>query len=869
MIADPQRESAAEQLAAGGRGSACAHCGLDVPRALIEHGVDLQFCCAGCRTVYEIIHACGLERFYRIREEVERDRVPARTTDRRYAELDDDAFRDTYTKEVAPSVRSTELYLEGVHCAACLWLVERLPRVVPGAIEARLDLRRALVRVVWDERATSLSRVARALDSLGYPPHPARDARTRESRIREDRRCIIRIAAAGVGAGNVMLLAFALYGGAYTEAEPEYGVLFRWASMLVGLVVLLWPGGIFFRGAWAALRTRTAHLDLPIAIGLAAGGIAGAVNTILARGEIYFDSLTVLVFLLLVGRWIQHRQQRWTADALEILFSLTPGFVRAVEGGETREVPVEAVVAGQICEVRPGESFPTDGTILGGESLVDQALLTGESRPIAVALGDRVYAGAVNIASRLLVRIEAAGRDTRVGKLMDMVEEYARRKAPIVQFADRLAGRFVVAVVTLAAATFVAWLWIDPTRAVDNAASLLIVTCPCALGLATPLAVAAAIGRAAKAGILVKGGDALEQLVRPGTVFLDKTGTLTTGRLTIVDWLGDASVRPLVAALEAASTHPVARALAGGAAPAGIARPAPARTGRVVQTPGGGIAGMVSGCAVAVGSRRYVLDRVAGEPHWARAAHAELAARGVTPIWVSVDGRLAAVAGLGDTLREDAHAAVRDLRRLGWQVGILSGDDPGVVAAVADALGIPRDNALGGRTPEEKLEIVEAERKRRPVAMVGDGVNDAAALSAATVGIAVHGGAEASLAAADVYLSQPGLQPILDLLGAARRTLQTIRRCLAVSLVYNATAATLAVTGMIGPLIAAVLMPLSSFSVLALAFGSRTFESGAAGARAARGPRGVRAHPSASAAMTASFATRPYDDRRSRDGDPR
>jgi len=254
--------------------------------------------------------------------------MPALTTGRRYAEFDDATFRDVWTREVEPGVRTAELYLEGVHCAACVWLIERLPRVARGVIESRLDLRRSLVRIVWDERGTTLSAVARALDSLGYPPHPARDSKSREARLREDRKFLVRIGVAAAAAGNVMLLAIALYGGAYSGVEAERGAFFRWVSLAFGMVSLAWPGSLFFRGAWAAIRTRTAHLDLPIALGLGAGAAAGAVNTVLGRGEIYFDSLTILIFLLLVGRWIQHRQQRWAADSLELLFSLTPRFAR-------------------------------------------------------------------------------------------------------------------------------------------------------------------------------------------------------------------------------------------------------------------------------------------------------------------------------------------------------------------------------------------------------------------------------------------------------------------------------------------------------------------------------------------------------------
>jgi len=622
----------------------------------------------------------------------------------------------------------------------------------------------------------------------------------------------------------VMTLAFALYGGVFTGIETQYANLFRWSSMVFGLIALAWPGNLFFRGAWAALRTRTAHLDLPIALGLIAGGTAGTINAILGRGEIYFDSLTVLVFLLLVGRWIQRRQQRWATDAIELLFSLTPTSARRVEGDQITEVPIEAIAAGDAVEVRAGESVPTDGVVLAGQSSVDQSLLTGESRPIAVAPGNRIHAGVVNVSACLRIRVEAVGEHTRVGKLMRMVEECSLKKAPIVQMADRVAGWFVLVVLVLAALTLGLWLWLDPSQSIDNAVALLIVTCPCALGLATPLAVTVAIGRAARRGILVKGGEVLELLAVPGTILLDKTGTITAGQTTVLTWAGDEKVKPLVAALEANSAHPIARALVASLNDEDKTKVQPTPTVTdVQQMPEGGLIGTVNGRDLIVGSSQFIRSRGATIPPDMMAAEREAVANGLSPVLVVVNNRCVAAVGLGDPIRDDVGGAIDDIRGLGWKVRILSGDHPDVVSAVGRELGLPDNHTFGGATPEEKVDFVGTAIRQGRVVMVGDGVNDAAALSASTVGIAVHGGAEASLSAADVYLNRPGVAPIVDLVRAADRTLRTIRRSLVVSFGYNAIAASLAVCGVIGPLVAAILMPISSFTVLALAYASPTF----------------------------------------------
>lgn len=804
-----------------GRGCACTHCGLPVPTGLVREGAPEQFCCAGCETAYGVIHGCGLDAYYTLREASgSGDSRAARATGRRYAEFDDPTFCGLYCRGLAGALRQTELTLEGLHCSACVWLLEKLPTVAPGVVEARVDIRRATIRLVW-QAGTPLSEVARTLDSLGYPAHPARNTSARAIRRMDDRRMLIRLAVAAACAGNVMLLALALYAGMFDEMEPAYRELFRWLSMGISLVSLAWPGRVFFRSAWSAVRTRTLHLDVPIALGLGAGAVWGVVNTVRGTGEIYFDSLSVLVFALLAGRWVQHRQQRWSADAVELLFSLTPSSVRLVRGAVVVEAPIEAVSAGDTVEVLAGQSIPVDGVVVAGDSKVDQSLLSGESRPVDVAEGDPVSAGALNLSGVLRIDVRATGEGTRVGKLMRMVEEGTRRRAPLVRLADRIAGWFVAGMLALAGGTAAFWLWRDPGAAIDHAAALLIVTCPCALGLATPLAVTVAVGRAAKRGILIKGGDAVQSLAGTGTMFLDKTGTITQGKTALVEWIGRGWARGMVSAVEIGSSHPVARALVEGCGPANLAAVQ-------VKSYASGIEGIVGGRSVVVGSAGFVRGAaVAGgvtlDGMSVDEVERSLVARGLTPVLVAVEGRVVAAAGLGDPVREDAKESVARLRGLGWNVGVLSGDHPEIVAAVGRELALPAGAVRGGVAPEEKLAAVLSAARLGPVVMVGDGVNDAAALAAATVGIAVHGGAEASLAAADVYLTRPGLAPIVELVEASRRTIGVVRRNFAAALFYNALAATLAVTGWISPLVAAILMPASSLTVLTMSFRARTF----------------------------------------------
>jgi len=765
--------------------------------------------------VHGAITAAGADRFYRLRP-AESGR-PAKPSERGYQEMDHPGFQRLQVRAQPDGLLATELYLPQVHCAACVWLLERLPFMEPAVAEARLDLRRGLLALRWDPVQATLSSLARRLDSLGYPPHPASAARQRVQRRTEDRRQLLRIALAGALAGNVMLFAFALYGGAFAGIAREHRLLFRWGSMLLALAALFGPGRLFLRGAVAGLRARRAHMDLPVTLGLCAAAGWSALNTVRDSGEVYFDTVALLIFLLLLGRWLQHRQRRRAQDAIEQIFSLTPAHAHRVVDGGVRDVPLESLEPGDSLRVLAGETIPADGELLEGQTTLDLAVLTGESRPVPARAPQQVQAGTVNLSAPILLRVRAVGEATRLGRLMRLVERAAERRAPVEQLADRVAAWFVMAVLALALLTAGLWLWLDPSRALENAVAMLIVTCPCALGLATPLALVAAVGRAAKRGILIKGGDTLESLASPGLAWLDKTGTLTEGDSQLLRWEGPSELLAAAAALERQVQHPVARAVVRAAAQL------PERAASEVQRAQRGVSGRVGEQRIQLGSRAWLEQQGLTIPPLIASQGEAMASDGLSPVLVAQDGLVCGIGGVGDPIRPEAPAALSALRSLGWQPGLLSGDHPQVVAAVGHQLGLPEERTLGQVSPERKLAVVESGARLGPVFMVGDGVNDAAALSAATVGIAVRGGAEASLAAADVYLVRPGLRPLVELVQGARRTMGIIRRNLAVSLAYNLVGASLAMAGLISPLVAAVLMPLSSLTVVTMSYRSRSF----------------------------------------------
>lgn len=815
----------------------CVHCGLPVP------GADGRFCCEGCRVAHAVITGAGLDRYYRLLDTAEHAQVIQKRGSGHpsaFAEFDDPAFGSLYIRRRRYGLSEMDLLVPTMHCAACIWLLERLPRVIPGVVEARAHLGRTAVRITFDSARVRPSSIALTMGKLGYTPSVAREHSARRLQFAAQRKRLVHIAIAGALSGNVMLLAFALYGGEFQGMQPEYQTLFRWLTLLLGLTSLLWPGWEFFRSAIAALRARSVNLDVPIALALTIGGLMGAINTITNQGELYFDSLTMLVFFLLIGRFLQARQQRWAADAVELLYSLTPRTARRLDpvSGRIIEVPCDALVPGDLVEVRAGESIPADGTVVLGSAGVDQSLLTGEAVPVTLGSGDRAYAGCTVVTSSLRIRIEAVGAQTRAGMLMAMVEEASARRAPIVQFTDRVAVWFIGVVTALAALTLLIWWPIDPSKAVQHAAAMLIVTCPCALGLAVPLVLAITIGRGASRGIFVKGGDVLEHLARPGVLFLDKTGTVTMGLSRVIsNSVSDQDLQAL-AALESHSSHHTAAAILRSVLATGLLddsqmQVVAKRVKGITQVTGGGISGHLDGREIAAGTPAFLagigVQITAVDLDVVNTAYRQ----GFSAVVFASDGHSAGVLTIGDETRTDAPRVVGDLQRRGWRVRLLSGDARAAVLAVAHQLGIADEDVLADQTPEQKLEVIRTEQAARPgtaVVMIGDGVNDAAALAAATVGIAVHSGSEAASTAADILLTRPGIAQILEVVDASRRTMGAIRRTLNASLIYNLAAAGLTLGGLIHPIVAAIFMPLSSLTMLTIAMQARTFEDRRGGA---------------------------------------
>ena len=790
-------------------------------------GGERAFCCTGCRAVCEAIYAAGLEGFYRRTPEGE-PLGPPPEPPKNLALYDLDAVQDEFV-DVASDAREINLLVEGIHCAACVWLIENGLKTLPGVEEARVNLTGRRLRVRWDNGRLKLSRILRRLGDIGYAAVPFDPESAEGALRRENRAMLFRMAWAGFAMMNLMWISIALYAGA---DRGEFRGLFHWIGLILATPTILYSGYPFYRGAWGALRSGQLSMDLPIAIGASITYLYSLYVTLSGTqaGDVYWDTVVNFLFVILVGRYLESASKRQAVTSTQRLLDLQPRVATLLEGGEERVVPVRSVAPGDLVLIRPGERVPVDGEVTEGTSELDESMLTGESRPVSKVAGEGVSAGTINGAGVLRVRTTATLRETALGRIIRLVEDAQASRAPIQRLADRIVPWFVAVTLGLATLTFVLWLGTDLELALMAATSVLIITCPCAFGMATPMAVAVASGLGASRGILVKNGAVLERLSSIDHFVFDKTGTLTEGRPVVTalrfadgPWrrlevdapaLNDEERQALrlIGALERVSEHPAAAAVIQLCEGAGIGLQG--IDARAVQvSPGSGIRGLVEGMEVIVGNAEWLTRH--GIPMGTDADPTDGPEPGgaMGLIHCALGGREVLVLATEDRLRQGAREVVERLREEGIRVTLLTGDRRANGERVAAALG--GVDLIAEVLPEDKDRVVaELQRDGRRVAMVGDGVNDAPALVRADVGIAMGSGTDVSIASADIVLMSDSLERVVEAAQLSRRTLQTIRQNIGISVAYNSIMVPLAMAAVVTPLIAAVSMPLSSLAVI-------------------------------------------------------
>ena len=798
---------------------ACYHCGLPVPRearhVVAVDGRPRDMCCAGCEAAAQLIVDNGLTDYYR-----RRDAMPERRPEAIPAELlelghfDHPEFQQGFVRPVGEHERETSLILEGITCAACVWLNERHIALQPGVSAVQINYATRRVRVRWDERRIKLSDILGAIQAIGYRAYPYDAARAEDVAARERRTMLWRVFVAGFGMMQVMMYAVPTYFAGDGDMTLREQLWFRWASLLLTLPVVLYSAAPFFRHAVRDIRLRRLGMDVPVALGVGCAFLASLWATLANGPEVYFDSVTMFVFFLLGGRYLEMLARARAVRGIEELGKILPAFTERLPDWpcpDGEQVPVSQLVPGDCVRVRPGGVIPADGVVIDGVSEANEALLTGESRPVPKKVDSALTGGSINISSPLVMRVEQVGDSTRLAAIRRLMERAACEKPRLAAVSDNWATIFIVVLLTLATATWIGWHFIDPSRALWIFVSVLVVACPCALSLATPAALTVATDALARMGVLVTRGHAIEVLARVNHYVFDKTGTLTEGqmRLEETQLLGamDAeTLYALAAALEQGSEHPVASALRAAAA----GKP-PVAVSDVTAVTGHGMSGRYSGGAVWIGRPDFVAER-AGLSVPVEVAGMEL--KTGTVIALADEHGWLGLFRFADALRPAAADYVRQLVAAGIPVTILSGDAPTAVAAVGERLGI--SDVHGAMTPQDKQAFIARlqEDPAKVVTMFGDGVNDAPVLAQAHVSVAMGSGTDLARNQADIVLLGENFARLGDGAGLARKTLWIIRQNLWWSFAYNLSVVPLAMMGWVTPLIAGVGMAGSSLLVV-------------------------------------------------------
>lgn len=784
----------------------CFHCGEPAeghpPITLELEGEHRHFCCQGCKAVCQTIYQEGLTGFYDLRTEpAVTPRELTRPEVERIRELDHPLVQQAFVAPVKAG-QEAQLLIGGITCAACIWLLENHMKQQPGVQSFTVNHTTQRARLVWSSDKARLSDLLIAIHELGYSARPYQADEAELALKAEHRSMLIRLAVAGIGMFQSMMLAFPLYFELISDLSPEFVSFFRWFSLLVATPVVFYSARSFFTNARRDILSRHLTMDVPVAIAIGLAFGASAWITVFGGGEVYFESVCMFTFFLLLGRYIEVQARYRAGLSGNALAGFQPSVAALVEQGEARIVALHEVKPGNIVRVRPGETLPVDGEIVSGESTLNEAALTGEYLPETRRPGDAVHAGSVNGENPLDILVIRSGAQTRLSGIMRVLDRVQSEKPPVARMADRIAGKFVGRVLILAPVVWLGWWLAGADNAFDITLSVLVVTCPCALSLATPTAITAATVRLRKLGFLPTRGHTLESMNSIDTVVFDKTGTLTRGELTLTGQTAfghltlDECLR-LAAGLEKHSEHPIARVFHD--------QPSVAIS-QVVNHLGGGLSGVYQGHPVYIGHKNFVQEQTSMIPP-------ESDESGGMEIWLATDRAWLARFQLDDQIRDDAAFTIEALHRAGIQALLLSGDRSGHVQQVAKALKI--DQAIGEASPEQKLQVLEQLRAEgHQVMMVGDGLNDLPSMAGAGISVAMGTAADLTQLQADAVLLNGQLAQLVRALETSHQTRKVIRQNMIWAFGYNVSALPLAAAGLVAPWLAAIGMSLSSLVVV-------------------------------------------------------
>lgn len=805
----------------------CDHCMLEVPERYAVYdeinGQRKVFCCHGCNGIYRLIRSEGLEEFYAKR----REWTPGPAEDKA---VNISAFLDGLRP--AGNEVETDVILDGIRCASCVWLNEKILRRTKGISYANVNYATHRAKIRWDPGEIDIGGIISRIKSIGYTPKPFLPKAWEDEQKRQARDLLIRFGTASFFSMQLMLFSIALYAGYFQGIDERIKFIFHMISFALTTPVLFYAGWPIIRGSFRGLKNLTFNMDVLIAAGSLSAYLY-SIQQIMSGGEVYFDTAAMIITLILLGRYIEAGAKRKASETISGLMQLSPREARKLEVSPDQAVstdrlylvarkmvPVSSLRPGDLLEVVPGEKIPVDGLVVTGVSEADESMLTGESRPSQKADGVQVFGGTLNLFGSFIFRVTKTGKDTVLAQIIQAVADAQARRAPIQSVSDRVIGYFVPAVLLISLLTFLGWLYhgAPSSRAVMNAVSVMVIACPCALGLATPLAILIGTSNGATRGILIKGGDVIEKAASVDFVVLDKTGTITEGKPVLSEAFGVgipvSEALRLALSLERLSEHSLGRAVveaARGLDPYDVAD--------FFAVPGRGVKGMIHGKPALIGSRGFIgSEGINGTINTALKGEHDLdlmesEKSGSTVIFLCYDGSVRGVFVISDKVRNEAAEAVAKLKTAGLGVAMVTGDNLNTAEALAKKIGI--ESVKAQASPMEKAgEIRRMEKERRHVLMAGDGINDAPALVQATVGIAVGRATDIALESADIVVMQSDLRLVADAIALAKKTFRVIRQNIFWAFFYNIVAIPLAILGILHPVMAAGAMVFSSLSVV-------------------------------------------------------
>ncbi len=784
----------------------CFHCGLEVnSRNRIQANIDQlshDFCCVGCSSVCQTIHQSGLGAFY---QQQTSSILPVVDLEYPLEFYDAPAFQQPFLEAADEGEKIITLISDTIHCAACVWLIEKAVGSLDGVNWVRANLTNKRVRVSWKENDIQLSDIMQRLAGLGYSAMPYEQNMAEKMANKSNKVMLYKIGFAAFTMMNLLWISIAMYTGA---SDGKYYHYFQWLGFALATPTLFYSGLGFLTSAYNGLRNGVINMDVPISIG-ALTTYFYSVYVLLgfsAKGEVYFDTVVNFIFVILIGRYLESSAKKSSISASSSLQQLQPKVALVIKDDAEIITPISAININDRVLIKPGERIPVDGRVVFGTSEVDESLLTGESRPIVKVLDGEVFAGSVNGQGALEIKVEKTLKQSVLGKIVSLVENTQHNKSSIVCSIDKIIPYFVGVTLFLATATFIYWYPQDFDLALLSATSVLIITCPCAFGLATPMSIAVASGAAIKDKMLIKNSDVLEVLDQVDWVVFDKTGTLTLGEFKITQIESDQDdLIQIMASIEKRSEHLLAKAIVAKNSDKFLS------VTEFNSIPGQGVSATIESQAYKVGRLSFVdVDQQVKQQMLEKSQ--EIERQGASCVWCSGPQGVLGFVALSDQIKADAKIVVQQLQTQGKQVSILSGDSQAVAQKVANYLNI--EHVVAQALPEDKADYIKQLQKRHKVLMIGDGVNDAPALVQADASMAIGSGSDVSVNHADVVLLKSTLSPIITMINLAKRTNRTIKQNIVFALTYNVLMVPLAMMAMITPLFAAIVMPISSLIVI-------------------------------------------------------